>query len=182
MTQDLYQKAMKFAAEKHSSQLVPGSNANYLLHIANVSMEVLMAHKHAPGFDLDFALQTAILHDTLEDTDTSFEEIAGAFGPRVAEAVLALTKNDAIASKRERMIDSLRRINTRENEVGIVKLADRITNLQEPPNTWSAEKISNYLEEAVLIAGELKDKNPFLHNRLILKINEYKKHVGNNAH
>ncbi|MBK6622679.1 MAG: bifunctional (p)ppGpp synthetase/guanosine-3',5'-bis(diphosphate) 3'-pyrophosphohydrolase [Saprospirales bacterium] len=176
-TQDLYQQAMKFAGEKHSEQLVPGSNANYLLHIANVSMEILLAHRHTPDFDLDFAMQTAILHDTLEDTETSFDEIADTFGPKIAEAVLALTKDPAIPSKKERMMDSLRRINEREKEVGIVKLADRITNLQEPPDTWKMEKVRAYLEEAAFIAEALKNKHGYLSDRLALKIREYEKHT-----
>ena len=40
MIQSIYQKAMKFAGEKHASQKVPGSNANYLLHLSNVAMEI----------------------------------------------------------------------------------------------------------------------------------------------
>ena len=48
--QELYQKAMKFAGEMHHEQKVPGTNANYLLHISNVAMEVLMAYAHKPDF------------------------------------------------------------------------------------------------------------------------------------
>jgi (p)ppGpp synthase/HD superfamily hydrolase len=75
-----YQKAMKFAGEKHKAQLVPGTEANYLLHIANVSMEILTAHIHAPCFDLKFAVQVAVLHDCLEDTDTTEVELSSVFG------------------------------------------------------------------------------------------------------
>ena len=67
MTQELYQEAMSFAGEKHSEQLVPGTTSNYLLHISNVAMEVLIAYNYAKDFDIDFAIQIAILHDTLED-------------------------------------------------------------------------------------------------------------------
>ncbi|WBX77874.1 hypothetical protein PG911_06365 [Tenacibaculum ovolyticum] len=62
MTQELYQKAMKYAGEKHSEQKVPGTNSNYLLHISNVAMEVLMAYHYDNSFDINFAIQTAILH------------------------------------------------------------------------------------------------------------------------
>jgi (p)ppGpp synthase/HD superfamily hydrolase len=62
-----------------------------------------------------------------------------------------LTKNDNLISKKEKMIDSLNRINEFKKEVGMVKLADRITNLQEPPKSWGKNKILNYLNEAKLI-------------------------------
>ena len=75
MTQDLYQTAIKFAGEKHKHQTVPGTESNYLQHISNVAMEILMAYAHAKDFDVDFAVQTAILHDTIEDTNATYEEL-----------------------------------------------------------------------------------------------------------
>jgi len=177
MIQEHYQKAMKFAGEKHSDQKVPGTNANYLLHIANVGMEILIAFQKSDNFDIDFAIQVAILHDVLEDTDTTFEELKGAFGERVSNAVLALTKDDSFNSKKERMFDSLHRINSLEKEVGMVKLADRITNLQEPPEHWSAEKRSAYWVEARFIAYGLKNKNEYLNRRLLEQIGEYEKWI-----
>jgi (p)ppGpp synthase/HD superfamily hydrolase len=173
MTQERYQKAMKFAGEKHKAQKVPGTEANYLLHISNVAMEVLMAYQAAPTFDIDFAVQTAILHDTLEDTNTDFEELSAEFGEKIALAVQALTKDETLESKEARMMDSLRRINELPQEVGLVKLADRITNLQPPPQHWSREKVSRYCEEAKLISRSLSDKNPYLNDRLSNKIKEY---------
>lgn len=74
------------------------------------------------------------------------------------------------------MLDSLERINTLEKEVGLVKLADRITNLQEPPSTWKLDKIKAYAEEAVLIAETLQGKNKYLYNRLLKRIEAYNKY------
>jgi guanosine-3',5'-bis(diphosphate) 3'-pyrophosphohydrolase len=178
MTQEIYQKAMKFAGEKHYKQKVPGTNSNYLLHISNVAMEVLVAYNFDNNFDIDFAIQTAILHDTIEDTDTDFNEIKNTFGVNVAEAVQALTKDDEISSKEERMLDSLDRINKLPKEVGIVKLADRITNLQTPPSNWANIKICNYLKEAKSISKTLCNKNDYLNKRLETKISEYEKNIA----
>jgi len=175
MTQELYQKAMKFAGEKHSQQKVPGTNANYLLHISNVTMEVLMAYQSEGDFDLNFAVQVAILHDTIEDTTADFEEIKNEFGSSIAVAVQALTKNESLPNKEETMADSLFRINELQKEVGLVKIADRITNLQTPPKHWTKEKIGKYWEEAKLIATTLRGKNPYLHRRLNQKIEDYAK-------
>lgn len=173
MTQEIYQKAIKFAGEKHKNQKVPGTQANYLLHISNVAMEVILAYKMNNEFDINYAIQLALLHDTLEDTKTEFSELVEEFGEKVALGVQALTKNTNLTTKKDSMIDSLHRINQLEKEVGIVKLADRITNLQKPPKHWTKDKIQNYLSEAKLISELLKDKNEYLTNRLQLKIKEY---------
>jgi len=177
MTQELYQKAMKFAGEKHSNQLVPGTKANYLLHIANVAMEVLMAHSIENNFDVNFAVQIAILHDTIEDTDTDFSEIKSIFGEAIAQGVQALTKDETVLPKEDRMSDSLLRVNKLQKEVGLVKIADRITNLQSPPKHWSSEKITAYHSEAKLISNTLKYKNEYLNTRLDHKIEVYNKFV-----
>lgn len=173
MIQDYYQKAMKFAGVKHANQHVPGTDANYLLHISNVAMEVLVAYNNNPCFDVELAVQMAILHDTLEDADTSFEELKTEFGKDVAKGVAALTKSDTILDKTERMRDCLARINGLPKEVGLVKLADRITNLQKPPVHWPTEKCKSYLEEAKVILQELEACNEYLKKRLHKKISLY---------
>lgn len=177
MTQELYQKAIKFAGEKHSKQKVPGTNANYLLHISNVAMEVLFAYNFDPSFDIDFAIQTAILHDTIEDTDTDAEEIKQIFSEPIAKAVQALTKDEKLLSKEEKMMDSLIRVNKLQKEVGIVKIADRITNLQTPPEHWTKNKIIKYCKEAKLISSHLNNKNEYLNKRLESKIEEYEQMI-----
>ncbi|MEO0895222.1 MAG: HD domain-containing protein [Bacteroidota bacterium] len=173
MTQALYQKAIAFAGDKHKDQLVPGSQANYLLHVSNVAMEILMAYAHAQDFDVNLAVQMALLHDVIEDTDASFEELETHFEKRVANGVLALTKNTELGDKSAQMADSLNRINKLEKEVGMVKLADRITNLQAPPHYWSKEKIKRYHEEARIIADQLEGKNVYLNDRLRRQIESY---------
>ena len=177
MIQEIYQDAMRFAGVKHAAQQVPGTTANYLLHISCVAMEVLQAHREDPDFDLAFAIQVAIMHDTLEDTDTSPEEVEERFGSAVRVAVQALTKDKSIDSKQKRMEDSLNRILEQPKEVAIVKLADRVTNLQEPPEYWSGPKRAAYLEEARMIAEALSGKNAFLDKRMGRKIREYENHI-----
>ncbi|GAB2561752.1 HD domain-containing protein [Spirosoma aerophilum] len=172
--QSIYQETIKFAARKHgeTSQTIPGTNLPYVVHLSNVAMEILMAARETNDFDLRYAVQVALLHDTLEDTNTTFEELKETFGSEVAQAVLALTKNEDIPEV-EQMADSLTRIKKLPKEVWAVKLADRITNLQAPPAHWSIEKIKVYQKQALQIAQELKGSNSYLENRLALKINEY---------
>ncbi len=177
MTQELYQKAIRFAGERHKNQKLPGSEANYLVHLSNVAMEVMMAFMVKNNFDLDYAIQLALLHDILEDTDTAPEELRERFGEKVASGVLALTKNEHFASKEEKMMDSLKRINESGKEAGIVKLADRITNLQQPPGHWTNDKIRSYRDESRLISRILKNKNEYLNTRLEAKIAEYETYI-----
>ena len=86
-----------------------------------------------PNFDGDLAIQTAILHDTIEDTNPAYEDFQSEFGRNIAYSVLALTK-DTILEKEAQIHDSLERIKLQPKEIWMVKLADRITNLQPPPS------------------------------------------------
>lgn len=178
MIQEVYQKAIRFAGEKHKDQKVPGSDSNYLRHISNVAMEVLVAYSEKQDFDIEFAIQLALLHDTLEDTQTEFEELKEEFGEKVAIGVSALSKNKELPSKSEQIRDSLNRINALAKEVGIVKLADRITNLQAPPAYWDQNKILKYRDEAEVISTSLSGKNEYLNSRLLKKIIEYNRYLS----
>jgi len=177
MIQEFYQRAIKYAGEQHKNQKVPGTQSNYLLHLSNVAMEVMMAYNASPNFDLKYAVQLAILHDSIEDTSSTYQEISELFGEEIAAGVQALTKDESLPTKEERMLDSLNRILKLEDEVGLVKLADRITNLQEPPKHWSKEKVIKYAKEAELISERLKNTNDYLSKRIRTKIEEYTKYT-----
>lgn len=174
-TQSTYQKAMKFAAEAHAQQTVPGSSANYLLHISNVVMEIIMAHHNEPTFDLEFAIQVGALHDILEDVEDITEEVLlENFSIEVVEAVKTLTKDDRIKDKELKLLDSLdRTASSKFKEASIVKLADRITNLQPPPPHWSQKKCEAYAEQAKIILSKFGASHLYLSTRLKNLINFY---------
>jgi guanosine-3',5'-bis(diphosphate) 3'-pyrophosphohydrolase len=176
--QTLYQEALKFAAAKHTEkgQKVPGTDLPYVVHLSNVAMEIIVASADTGNFDLGFAVQVALLHDTLEDTSTVFGVLEHRFGVEIAKAVSALTKNKDLP-KELRISDSLARIKKLPAEVWAVKLADRITNLQSPPPDWDREKRITYQKEARIILSELKDGNVFLARRLEAKIEEYGNYI-----
>lgn len=172
--QTVYQDVIKYAALKHTEagQTIPGTTLPYVVHLSNVAMEILIAGQQTDDFNLPFAVKLALLHDTLEDTNTTFEELEQRFGEAVALGVAALTKNGEL-SKIEKMTDSLQRIKMQSKEVWAVKLADRITNLQPPPAHWDAAKIAAYKVEAEIILKELKGGNAYLESRLTEKIKQY---------
>jgi (p)ppGpp synthase/HD superfamily hydrolase len=171
-SQDVYMAAARFAAQAHLGQTVPGADEPYLLHVTLVAMEVSAALRAEPGFDEDLAMQCALLHDTIEDTDVSYEQVVAAFSQAVADGVLALSKDPALP-KEQQMPDSLRRITAQPREVWLVKLADRIVNLQPPPKYWQPDKIAAYGQEARSILVALGEASPFLAARLEAKIAAY---------
>ena len=172
--QTIYQETIKYAAAKHleKNQKVPGSDLPYVVHLSNVTMEIIIAGFHTENFDTGFAIQVALLHDTIEDTSATFEELTSRFGINVAYAVSALTKNEALP-KDQQMQDSLNRIKLLQKEVWAVKLADRITNLQPPPSHWDNDKKFKYQQEARAILVHLSVGNDYLAKRLEMQIEEY---------
>lgn len=171
-TLETYQTTLHFAAQAHGEQKMPGSTQPYVVHLSTVCMTTLLASSYTEGYDTDFAMQCALLHDTIEDTHTTFVDIEKQFGRKVAEGVLALTKNETL-DKAQQMSDSLERIRQQPKEVWAVKLADRITNLQKPPHYWSYQKCLKYQDEARLILEGLRGGNAFLEKLLERKITDY---------
>jgi (p)ppGpp synthase/HD superfamily hydrolase len=139
-----------------------------------VAMEVIAAFQEEKGFNEDFAIQVALLHDVIEDTKITYRKILDEFGSSVADGVRALSKKDLTLPKNLKLEDSLHRIRQQPREVWMVKMADRITNLQTPPWNWNKEKIGQYLEEAIQIHKTLAGASPYLSTRFLKKIEEYK--------
>ena len=179
---DLYLKAWNFASRAHEEQCVPGTTIPYINHVGAVAMEIISAiARDGSVGEPDLAIQCALLHDVLEDTATDVEQIDKEFGERVAKGVLALSKDPDLPSKEAQMRDSLRRIKTQPREVWMVKLADRITNLQPPPRNWSRAKIVKYHGEAKQILSALCTASNALSERLYIKIERYKKLSKNSS-
>jgi len=176
-SQEIYIKAFHFAAQAHKGQLFPGTDLPYILHISFVSMEIIACLGVEGQGDGDFAIQCAILHDVIEDTKITYDDIKNEFGERVAQGVLALTKNPEL-KKELQLHDSLERIKCQPIEVWMVKLADRITNLASPPSFWDKKNIMRYHEDAKEIYQALQGGSKYLSERLKFKIEDYKKYLS----
>lgn len=179
-SQEKYIEAWRVASAAHQGQLYAGAVAgqymDYIHHVGAVAMELMWVCQHGQIADADLAIQCALLHDVLEDTEYAYVQLHAAFGQKVAEGVLALTKSSGLSSKQAQMLDSLTRIQQQPTEIWMVKLADRITNLSPPPFTWSAEKCAAYRDEAILILKELGSANALLAQRLQDHIDAYQKY------
>jgi (p)ppGpp synthase/HD superfamily hydrolase len=176
--QDRYTKAWNFACDVHHGQLFPSSDLPYIKHVANVMMEAMGAMVNGNNVDdPNLLIEVALLHDTIEDTSTTYADLVTYFDTNVADGVMALSKNLALP-KEDQMIDSLKRIKTQPKEIWMVKLADRISNLQKPPASWDKYKIRRYRDEAQLILDELGDADAYLHDRLGAKIVSYEDYIN----
>jgi (p)ppGpp synthase/HD superfamily hydrolase len=176
---DAYNRALYFSGLAHGDQRVPGTQISYLMHLSQVCQEALGAVVADPSLEGDLVMQCALLHDTIEDTTTTREAVAEAFGEVIAGGVDALSKRDhgpdgAPWSKSEKMADSLSRILRQPREIWVVKLADRVTNLQVPPGHWTTEKITAYHHEAEAILAALGSASDHLASRMRVKLTAYR--------
>jgi len=123
----LFQRACSFAARAHDGHLRKDGRTPYIAHPFRVAMIV------RDSFDCSdpVALAAAVLHDTIEDTRTDYDDLLGAFGAEVASIVAALSKDKRMAEEeRERAYDeALARSDWRAR---LVKLADVIDNRDDP--------------------------------------------------
>jgi len=139
-------KALLFAADAHRNQRRKGAAQEpYVNHLIEVVDLVVQATDNA---DMDVVI-AALLHDVVEDTPTSYEEVAASFGERVAEIVRE-NSDDMSLSKAERRRSRIAAMALKSREARIVKMADIISNLRaiavSPPAGWSAERKLGYLE------------------------------------
>ena len=171
-SQEKYMRAYHFAAKAHRGQLYPGTGLPYLIHLSFVSMEIIAAMAVEEAAHPDLAVQCALLHDVIEDTKIGYQKINELFGREVADGVDALSKKKEI-EKSQRLRENLKRIRGQPREVGMVKLADRISNLQPPPFDWTQANIKAYWRSSKEIYASLKDASLYLGERLLQKIENY---------
>jgi (p)ppGpp synthase/HD superfamily hydrolase len=178
---DELQNTWQLVSKLHDGQKYGGAKdgekIEYINHIGSVTFEVLKAIEQTPGMNAALAVSCALLHDSIEDTPFSYEDVKELFGTAVADGVRALTKNDDLENKHEKMTDSLQRIKAQPKEVWAVKIADRICNLYAPPYYWNNSKKQAYIDEARLILNALKEGNAYLAKRLEEKIEAYRKFI-----
>jgi guanosine-3',5'-bis(diphosphate) 3'-pyrophosphohydrolase len=119
----LWQAAASFAARKHKHQFRKDGSTPYFSHPVRVCLTLA----HVFGVSDEVAICAALLHDTIEDTTTDYEDIAERFGHEVARCVSALTKNMALPeTEREREYDA--RLASADWRAKAVKLADTFDN------------------------------------------------------
>ena len=154
--------AVKFAADKHRDQRRKGAGAvPYINHPVEVAE--LLARV---GGVSDFAtLQAAILHDTIEDTETEPEELEAHFGPEVRQLVEEVTDDKGL-DKEVRKTLQITHTPHLSAKAKRIKLADKICNVRDiahdPPPDWTLDRRQKYLEWSSKVVAGCRGSSPAL--------------------
>jgi len=153
--------AYNFAAQKHVNHRRKGEAAEpYVNHLAEVAELVA----EATNGDLDI-VTAAVLHDTVEDTGATFDELRAEFGPRVADLVAEVT-DDKSLPKQTRKALQVEHAPHASRGAQVIKLADKISNLRamalSPPAGWPPERRAEYVAWAQQVVEGCRDASPQL--------------------
>lgn len=154
--------ALQFAAQKHAGQRRKNrASSPYINH----PIEVAEHLANIGGIEDEDVLIAALLHDTVEDTETTFDEIEGLFGSRVAQLVQECT-DDKNLPKAERRRLQILYAPQKSPEAKCIKIADKISNLlsilTDPPPDWDGERKREYFLWAEKVIEGLQGVNPRL--------------------
>lgn len=155
-------KATQFAAHKHRHQRRKGKQAvPYINH--PVDLVYLLSNR--AGIQDDIVLAAALLHDTVEDTDTTLDEIEREFG-KTARDVVAEVTDDKMLSAEERKQHQIDHAPHLSDRARLVKLADKIANLHDilssPPDGWSTQRKLDYFHWAKQVIDPIRGSNTIL--------------------
>ena len=155
-------KALAFAAHKHKDQRRRDVDASpYINHPISLA-DILCNEAHITDIE---TICSALLHDTIEDTETTAEELEHTFGKAIRDIVLDVTddKNLSKASRKQAQIDHAAHIS---DKAKLVKLADKISNLRDvlnnAPADWDLERRQEYFDWARRVIDQLRGTHPEL--------------------
>lgn len=151
--------AINFAAKKHRLQKRKGADQEpYINHPLEV-LNLLTSVGKVEDFDI---LIAAVLHDTIEDTQTSAEEITELFGADVRQMVLELTDDKSLpkGERKQLQIEHAPHISDGAKQI---KLCDKISNIRDvtenPPDGWSKERRLDYVAWGEKVVAGLRGVN-----------------------
>ena len=166
-------KALSFSAEKHTKQrrkdIDKTPYINHPISLANILAQRWVIDENV--------LCAAILHDTIEDTETTVDELQEHFGEKITSIVLEVT-DDKSLEKSVRKQKQVEHAATISHEAKLVKLADKIANITDiintPPADWSTDRKKDYFNWAKAVVNNLrgahqgleKDFDDLINNKL----------------
>jgi guanosine-3',5'-bis(diphosphate) 3'-pyrophosphohydrolase len=154
--------ALAFAADKHRNQRRKDAEGSpYINH--PIELAKILASEG--GVEDMQVLCAAVLHDTIEDTQTSYDELIAQFGKDIADVVLEVTDDKSLpkTERKQLQIDHAPRLS---RAAKLVKLADKIANLRDvsdhPPAQWAIERKREYFDWAKRVVDGLRGTHPGL--------------------
>lgn len=161
MPNDLLAKVMDaavYAATKHQYQRRAGyDKLPYMNHLLKVTEALIRI-----GEERDEALLlAAVLHDVLEDTDATYEELARRFGQEAADIVLELTDDMAIPYMERKwlQVERARQLSKKARMIRIVDKSTNIRDILSYPLDWPLEKKKNYLDNSIQVVSRIRGAN-----------------------
>jgi guanosine-3',5'-bis(diphosphate) 3'-pyrophosphohydrolase len=148
--------ALAFAADKHRNQRRKDAEASPYINHPIMLAKILSVEG---GVEDGLVLCAAVLHDTIEDTETSYAELTGEFGREIADVVREVTDDKSLpkAERKQLQIDHASRLS---RAAKLVKLADKIANLRDvadhPPSQWPLERRREYFDWAKRVVDGLR--------------------------
>jgi GTP diphosphokinase / guanosine-3',5'-bis(diphosphate) 3'-diphosphatase len=173
-------EAASFAARKHSGQKRKGKEGepyvNHPLEVANLLVSV-------GGIDDIDVLTAGLLHDTVEDTGTTRDEIESRFGKTAADIVMEVT-DDKSLPKQERKRLQVEHAPHLSPGAKLVKLADKISNitdiLESPPADWDDQRRREYVKWGEAVVAGLRGVNAGLERHFDKLVERAQKDLGGN--
>jgi GTP diphosphokinase / guanosine-3',5'-bis(diphosphate) 3'-diphosphatase len=159
---NLIMKALSFAAHKHRDQRRKDVDASpYINHPISLA-DILINEAGISDVDVICA---ALLHDTIEDTDTTAEELELAFGS-VIKLIVVEVSDDTTLPRLERKRLQIEHAAHASDKAKLVKLADKISNLRDvavnPPESWPLERRQEYFDWARQVIDQVRGVHPLL--------------------
>ena len=155
-------QALAFAAHKHRDQRRKDVGASPYINHPIALADILV---NEGGVTDHVVLCAAILHDTIEDTETTYEELVSAFGLKIADVVREVTDDKSLdkAVRKQLQIEHAAHASPRAK---LVKLADKTCNLHDiaatPPAGWSEERRREYFDWAKKVVAGVRGTNAAL--------------------
>jgi guanosine-3',5'-bis(diphosphate) 3'-pyrophosphohydrolase len=149
-------RALAFAAHKHRDQRRKDAQASPYINHPIALADVLVNEGGVRDVEV---LCAALLHDTIEDTETRPSELAQHFGPAIAAIVLEVTDNKMLkrVTRKKMQVEHAARVS---GQARLVKLADKICNLRDviasPPANWDLKRRREYFDWAKQVIDRLR--------------------------
>lgn len=153
---------LRFAARKHRDQRRKDVESSPYINHAIAVAETLSSI----GGVSDLAtLQAAVLHDTVEDTETTFEELEAVFGKEIRDLVSEVSDDKSLAKETRKRLQ-VEHASHLSRKAKLIKLADKICNVRDvatsPPASWPLERRAEYLDWSERVVNGCRGVNPAL--------------------
>lgn len=153
---DIFNRALAFAQKHHKGQRRDGGVTPYIEHPKQVAKYL----QEIAGVTDDAILSAGLLHDLIEDSGVSYDDLEEQFGARIAGLVAELTVDKRLPKKLYRE-DLIRRLFRMSRDAKLIKLADVYANVQDMKNSgWSEERKREYLVYLRRIVDTIRQTEP----------------------